>query len=230
MAVNAPPVGPTIRMKGLRGMKPGEVRVVPRKKLHHEFVDPDFVFPGCMQMPSRSGLPMDGNALRHTFKTIHAEPGISETLSALRMGARSKASRRDISQKSSSCGPAIRAAQEQIRRHVFDLLGLKLGGHHDAPLVPSLPTRSRGPALSTQVNIPHRPSSLMSGSSLLSRRDDPMEHKGVEYFVIRLTDDSWRWEVKFGDGKSKSGVTRVSRALAIKFAKIEIDRAVKDTK
>jgi hypothetical protein len=47
-----------------------------------------------------------------------------------------------------------------------------------------------------------------------------MEHKGVEYTVVRLSDGSqWRWEVKFGDGKSKSGVTRVSRALAIKFAK-----------
>jgi hypothetical protein len=58
-----------------------------------------------------------------------------------------------------------------------------------------------------------------------------MEHKGVEYSVVRLTDgNGWRWEVKFGDGKDKSGVTRVSRALAIKFAKIEIDRVVKDKK
>jgi hypothetical protein len=58
-----------------------------------------------------------------------------------------------------------------------------------------------------------------------------MEHKGVEYSVVRLTaGGGWRWEVKFGDGKSQSGVTRVSRALAIKFAKIEIDRVVKDKK
>jgi hypothetical protein len=71
--------------------------------------------------------------------------------------------------------------------------------------------------------------SPMPGSSLF-RRDDPMEHKGVEYSVVRLTDGSWRWEVKFGDGKNKSGVTRVSRALAIKFAKIEIDRVIKDKK
>jgi hypothetical protein len=56
-----------------------------------------------------------------------------------------------------------------------------------------------------------------------------MEHKGVEYSVVRLSDGSqWRWEVKFGDGKSKSGVTRVSRALAIKLVKIQIDRVVKD--
>jgi hypothetical protein len=55
-----------------------------------------------------------------------------------------------------------------------------------------------------------------------------MELKGIEYTVVRLTDGSWRWEVKFSDGKSKSGMTRVSRALAIKFAKNEIDRVVKD--
>jgi hypothetical protein len=57
-----------------------------------------------------------------------------------------------------------------------------------------------------------------------------MEHKGVEHSVVRLTDGSWRLEVKFGNGKNKSGATRVSRALAIKFAKNEIDRVVKDKK
>jgi len=48
-----------------------------------------------------------------------------------------------------------------------------------------------------------------------------MEHKGVEYSVVRLTNGSWRWEVKFGDGKNKSGVTRVSRALAINSLKLK---------
>jgi hypothetical protein len=57
-----------------------------------------------------------------------------------------------------------------------------------------------------------------------------MEHKGVEYSVVQLTDGSWRWEVKFGGGKNKSGVTRVRRELAIKFAKNEIGRVVKDKK
>jgi hypothetical protein len=57
-----------------------------------------------------------------------------------------------------------------------------------------------------------------------------MEHKGVEYSVVRLTDGSWRWEVKFGDGKNKFGVTRVSRESAIKIAEYEIDRVVKDKK
>jgi hypothetical protein len=58
-----------------------------------------------------------------------------------------------------------------------------------------------------------------------------MEYKGVEYSVVQLTDDSgWRWEVRFGDGNTKSGVTRASRAAAIKIAEYEIDRALKDKK
>jgi hypothetical protein len=57
-----------------------------------------------------------------------------------------------------------------------------------------------------------------------------MEHNGVEYSVVRLTDGSWRWEVKFGDGKNKFGVTRASREAAIKIAEYEIDRVVKDKK
>ena len=56
-----------------------------------------------------------------------------------------------------------------------------------------------------------------------------MEYKGVEYSVVQLTDGlGWRWEVKFGDGTSKAGLTRVSRTVAIKEAENEIDRALKD--
>jgi hypothetical protein len=84
LALDAPPQNPTITMKGLRGMKPGEVRVVERKRPHHEIIDPDLIFPGCRQMPSRTGLPRP--ALRHTFKTLHVGMEISETLSALLMG------------------------------------------------------------------------------------------------------------------------------------------------
>jgi hypothetical protein len=40
----------------------------------------------------------------------------------------------------------------------------------------------------------------------------------------------WRWEVRFADGKNKSGVTPVSRAVAIKQAEHEIDRILKDRK
>jgi hypothetical protein len=56
-----------------------------------------------------------------------------------------------------------------------------------------------------------------------------MEYKGVEYSVVRLTEGvSWRWEVKLGEGQNRSGVTPVSRAVAIKQAESEIDRVVKD--
>jgi hypothetical protein len=56
-----------------------------------------------------------------------------------------------------------------------------------------------------------------------------MEYKGVEYSVVQLTEDRvWRWTVRYGDGKHKSGVTPVSRAVAVKQAKHEIDRALKD--
>jgi hypothetical protein len=33
---------------------------------------------------------------------------------------------------------ALRAAQEKISRRIFELLGLLLGGHHEAALVPEL--------------------------------------------------------------------------------------------
>jgi hypothetical protein len=58
-----------------------------------------------------------------------------------------------------------------------------------------------------------------------------MEYKGVEYTVVRLADGTgWKWEVRFGDGKNKSGVTPVSRVFAIKLAEFEIDRVLKDRK
>ena len=56
-----------------------------------------------------------------------------------------------------------------------------------------------------------------------------MEYKGVEYSVVQLTEDRvWRWTIRFGNDKHKSGVTPVSRAVAIKQARYEIDRVLKD--
>jgi hypothetical protein len=56
-----------------------------------------------------------------------------------------------------------------------------------------------------------------------------MEHEGVEYTVVQMVEGTgWRWEVRFGGGKNKSGVTPLSRAAAIKVAEYEIDRVVKD--
>jgi hypothetical protein len=58
-----------------------------------------------------------------------------------------------------------------------------------------------------------------------------MEYRGVEYSAVQLAEDAgWRWEIRFDDGKSKSGVTRVSRAAAIKIAEYQIDRTLKDSK
>jgi len=56
-----------------------------------------------------------------------------------------------------------------------------------------------------------------------------MKYKGVEYTVVQMVDGTgWRWEVTFGAGKNKSGVTPVSRAAAIKAAEYEIDRVARD--
>jgi len=56
-----------------------------------------------------------------------------------------------------------------------------------------------------------------------------MEYKGVEYSVVQLTDGSgWRWEFRLGDGRSKTGVTPVSRAATMRLAEHEIDRALKE--
>jgi hypothetical protein len=65
----------------------------------------------------------------------------------------------------------------------------------------------------------------------LFRRRSVMQYRGVEYSIVQLIEGSgWRWEIKFGDGNNKSGVTAVSRATAIKLAEYEIDRALKDSK
>jgi hypothetical protein len=57
-----------------------------------------------------------------------------------------------------------------------------------------------------------------------------VKYKGVEYSVVQLTEGlGWRWEVSFDDGNNKiSGVTLVSRAVAIKQAESDIDRILKD--
>jgi hypothetical protein len=58
-----------------------------------------------------------------------------------------------------------------------------------------------------------------------------MEYQGVEFSVVQLTGDSgWRWEIRLDDGKTRSGVTQASRAVAIKLAEYEIDRILRDAK
>jgi hypothetical protein len=59
-------------------------------------------------------------------------------------------------------------------------------------------------------------------------RTNPMDHRGVEYSVVQLTDGGgWRWELKFGDGKTRTGLSPVSRAAAVRTAEYEIDRMLK---
>jgi hypothetical protein len=127
LALNAPPQNPTITMRGMKGMKRGAVRVVARKRPHHEIIDPDFIFPGCRRMPSRSGLPVAGQALRHTVRTIHAEIGVSDMLSSFLLGH----SLDGVNQKYTAeliiiQGKALRAAQEKVSKHIFKLLGLSI--------------------------------------------------------------------------------------------------------
>ena len=129
MAVNAPPASPTIKMRGLRGMKRGEVRVVTRKQPHHEIIDKDLVFPGCRQMPSRTGLPVAGQALRHTYKTLHVGLGISETLSSFLMAhALEGVSAKYIAEMIVLRSAELREAQAKISKRIFELLGLSVPG------------------------------------------------------------------------------------------------------
>jgi hypothetical protein len=54
-------------------------------------------------------------------------------------------------------GPAMRKAQEQISKRIFKLLGLTLGAHHDAALVPDTPNRVEAARKKEQSRSgPHR--------------------------------------------------------------------------
>jgi hypothetical protein len=51
---------------------------------------------------------------------------------------------------------ALRDAQEKISRRIFELLGLTLGGYHDAPLVPDAPTRVEATRKKSKAAAPAR--------------------------------------------------------------------------
>ena len=162
-AINAPPQ--TITMKGLRGMKRGEIRVIERKKLHHEIAAPDLVFPGVRQAGHRSGLPVSGNALRHTFRSIAVSLEISEMLISFLMGHTLQGvSAKYTNELMIANSEALRAAQEKISRRIFELLGLTLGRvgpsasgrHDDAPLVPDTPTRVEASRKKSKAAAPVR--------------------------------------------------------------------------
>jgi integrase len=138
LAVNAPPQ--KIKMTRMTGMKRGERKLVDRKQLHPEVIDKNLAFPGCRQISGRSGLPIAGNGLRHTFKTLHVELGIPEMLSHFLMGhALEGVSAKYIAELIIANGPALREAQETISTRIFHLLGLSVDDAYSAPRAPAMP-------------------------------------------------------------------------------------------
>jgi integrase len=123
LALDAPPQ--MIQMKGLRGMKRGQIRVVALPR--HSEVLPDLLFPGCRQAPARSTLPAAGHRLRHTFKTVSAACGVSDTLSAILLGhALPGISGRYVGELALARSDELRQAQQRISDRLFELLGLDL--------------------------------------------------------------------------------------------------------
>jgi integrase len=124
LAVSAPV--PTITLSGLKGMKPGEKRVVQRPR-HGEVLIPDLIFPGCRQAPARSNLPTSGHAFRHTYKSLATTLSVPDMLSSILLGhAIPGISGRYISEIAVVRSAELREAQEKISTHMFKLLGLKL--------------------------------------------------------------------------------------------------------
>lgn len=98
-----------------------------RKKPHPEVTEADLVFPGARQAGHRSGLPIAGNALRHTFRSVAVTLKISEMLLHFLMGhALEGVSAKYTAELMVANSAALRKAQEQISREMFKLLGLKL--------------------------------------------------------------------------------------------------------
>jgi integrase len=100
----------------------------------------ELVFPGLSYIDYRdAGLPVKGQALRHTYRTICADLEIDELITHYLMGhAPQGISQKYIATLILQNGPAMRAAQERISKRIVSLLGLR--GHDDAPLAPTMPT------------------------------------------------------------------------------------------
>jgi integrase len=116
-------------------------------KPHHEVKRTDLLFPGCMQVSARVDLPIRGQKLRHSWRAVAADLEIDGLISHFLLGHAPKGiSQEYIPILILQNGPAMRAAQQKISTRMFKLLGLTLGGHHDAPLVPSLPNAKKSKA------------------------------------------------------------------------------------
>lgn len=105
-------------------------------KEHHEVKDKGLLFPGCRQVSARADLPIRGQALRHSYRTVCAALKTDDLISHFLLGHAPKGiSQQYISRLILQNSDAMREAQEKISRRMFELLGLKLGSMA-APLVP----------------------------------------------------------------------------------------------
>jgi integrase len=94
-------------------------------KPHHEVEETDLVFPGCRQISQRSELPIRGQALRHSYRTICADLKIDDLISHFLLGhAPEGISQAYVAKLILQNGPAMRDAQERISKRIFSLLGL----------------------------------------------------------------------------------------------------------
>jgi hypothetical protein len=131
-------------------------------KPHHEVKETDLVFPGCRQISQRAALPIRGQALRHSYSTVAVDLKIDDLIRHFLMGHAPKGiSQNYVALLILQHGPAMREAQEQISKRIFKLLGLTLGVHHDAPLVPDAPNRVE--AARKKAKPPLWPASLETG-------------------------------------------------------------------
>ena len=64
-------------------------------------------------------------------------------------------------------------------------------------------------------------------ANVIPAEDIFMKYRGVEYSVVQMINDSgWQWKVTLSDGRTKVGISRASRAAAIKSAQQQIDKAL----
>lgn len=126
-------------------------------KPHHEVKETDLVFPGCRQISQRAKLPIRGQALRHSYSTVAVDLKIDDLIRHFLMGHAPKGISQDyVALLILQNGPAMREAQEQISKRIFKLLGLTLGAHHDAPLVPDAPNRVEAARKKSKAAAPAR--------------------------------------------------------------------------
>jgi integrase len=91
---------------------------------HHEVKEKDLVFSGCRQISQRAKLPIRGQALRHSYRTVCADLKIDDLISHFLLGhAPEGISQAYVSKLILQNGPAMREAQEQISKRIFNLLG-----------------------------------------------------------------------------------------------------------